>query len=90
MSRALWSKNKLEFVDGTLPLPPKDDPNHKAWKRCNIIVVSWNTRSLSPQLAQSTIYIDNAKKLWDELKERFTKGNYVRISDLIQEIHSMG
>lgn len=54
------------------------------------IVVSWITRSLSPQLAQSTIYIDNAKKLWDELKERFTKGNYVRISDLIQEIHSMG
>ncbi|KAL5169639.1 hypothetical protein HKD37_11G031503 [Glycine soja] len=30
---------------------------------------------------------DNAKKLWDELKERFTKGNYFIISDLLQEIH---
>lgn len=35
------------------------------------------------------MYIDNAKKLWDELKERFTKRDYFRISDLIQEIHSI-
>lgn len=53
------------------------------------MVVNWITRSLSPQLAQSTIYLDNAKKLWDELKERFPKGDYFRISDLIQEIHSI-
>lgn len=78
-----------EFIDGTLPIPKKEDPNYKAWHRCNIMVVNWITRSLSPQLAQSTIYLDNAKKLWDELKERFTKGDYFRISDLIQEIHSI-
>ena len=53
------------------------------------MVVSWITRSLSPRIAQSTIYIDNAKMLWDELKERFTKGNYFRVYDLLQEIHSI-
>jgi len=89
MIRALWSKNKLEFVDGTLPMPKKEDANYKAWLRCNIMVVSWITRSLSPHISQSTIYIDNSKKLWNELKERFTKRNYFRISDLLQEIHSV-
>lgn len=69
MFRALWSKNKLEFIDGTLPTPAKDDPQFKAWHRCNIMVVAWITRFLSPQLAQSTIYLDNAMKLWDEYKE---------------------
>ena len=30
MFRTLWSKNKLEFVDGTLPMPKKEDANYKA------------------------------------------------------------
>lgn len=82
-------RRKLGIHHVTLPIPKKEDPNYKAWHRCNIMVVNWITRSLSPQLAQSTIYLDNAKKLWDELKERFPKGDYFRISDLIQEIHSI-
>nr|KYP38015.1 hypothetical protein KK1_040755 [Cajanus cajan] len=53
------------------------------------MVISWITRSLSPQIAQSPNYMDNVKKLWDELKERFTKGNYFIISYLLQERHSI-
>ncbi|RDX72589.1 hypothetical protein CR513_47902, partial [Mucuna pruriens] len=30
MFRATWSKNKLEFVDGSLPMLNKNDVNHKA------------------------------------------------------------
>lgn len=53
------------------------------------MTISWITRFLSPQLAQSSIYLDNAKTLWDELKEWFTKGDYFWILDLIQKIHSI-
>lgn len=37
--------------------------------------ISWITRTLSLQLAQSTIYINNAKALWDDLKEIRIGGN---------------
>lgn len=53
------------------------------------MVVSWITRSLSPQFAQSILYIDNARDLWLNLKERFSKGDHFRASDLLQQIHSM-
>ncbi|MCI36484.1 hypothetical protein A2U01_0057707, partial [Trifolium medium] len=53
------------------------------------MVVSWINRTLSPQIASSVVYIDHAKTLWDDLKDRFTKGNYFRFSDLLQEVHSI-
>ena len=46
-------------------------------------------RTLTPNIAESMMYIDSAKELWDELKERFSQGDYIQISDLFQEIHSI-
>ncbi|XP_047150023.1 uncharacterized protein LOC124822098 [Vigna umbellata] len=53
------------------------------------MILSWITKTLSPHIAESVIYIEEAKELWDELKERFSKGDYFKISDLLQEIHSI-
>lgn len=81
----------MEFINGTLPTPAKLDPNYKAWHRWQYHG-GFLDHSIDPShrnLLQSTIYLNNAKKLWDELKERLTKGNYFRISDPIQEIHSI-
>ena len=33
------------------------------------------------------MYIDNAKELWEDLKEQFSKGNHFHASDLLQEIN---
>jgi hypothetical protein len=89
MKHALISKNKIKFINGKLPTPEEEDPMFDYWERCNSMVVSWITRTLSPQIAQSVLYIDNAKVLWDELCHRFTKGTHFKLSDLLQEIHSM-
>jgi len=88
MRRALLSKNKLKFVDGNIKTPARDDPLYETWERANVMVLSWIVRTLSPQIAESVIYIESARDLWKDLKERFTKGDYFRISDLLQEIHS--
>ncbi|MDV3201200.1 MAG: hypothetical protein Q8877_03350, partial [Sweet potato little leaf phytoplasma] len=88
MKRALLSKNKFKFVDGSLPMPSPEDELYDAWERCNVMVISWITRSVSEQIAQSTIYIDSAQELWHDLKDRFSKGDYFKTSDLLQEIHS--
>jgi len=53
------------------------------------MVLSWIIRTLTPQIAESVVYIDDAKIFWEDLKERFSKDDYFRISDLLQEIHSI-
>jgi len=53
------------------------------------MVLSWVIRSLSPQIVESVIYIENAKDFWDDLRERFSKGDHFRVSDLLQEVHSI-
>ncbi|XP_014503278.1 uncharacterized protein LOC106763625 [Vigna radiata var. radiata] len=53
------------------------------------MVLSWIIKTLSSQIVESVIYVEDAKELWDELKERFSKGDYFKISYLLQEIHSI-
>lgn len=38
MSSALYAKNKIGFVDGTIPMPGVDSPNLAYWMRCNAMV----------------------------------------------------
>ncbi|XP_019414957.1 PREDICTED: uncharacterized protein LOC109326675 [Lupinus angustifolius] len=51
------------------------------------MILSWFTRSMTKKIGQSTIYIDNAQELREDLKERFSKGDYFRISNVLQELH---
>lgn len=89
MHRDLSSKKKLRFVNGALPPPAENHPDYESWEACNNIVVSWRNRSLALHIAQSTVSIDNAHELWLDLQDRFQKGNYFRMSNLLQELHSM-
>ncbi|CAL0329776.1 unnamed protein product [Lupinus luteus] len=89
MRRALSSKNKFRFVDGRIQAPQETDPIFDVWERCNNMVISWITRSLNQSIAQSTVYIDSAQELWEDLKERFSKGDHFRMSDVLQELHSI-
>jgi hypothetical protein len=89
MRRALLTKNKIKFINGKIVAPLEDDALFEAWERCNGTVVSWIASSLSPEIAQSIEHVDSAFDLWNELKNRFSKGDHFRMSDLLQEIHSM-
>ncbi|KAJ1380510.1 Retrotransposon gag domain [Sesbania bispinosa] len=53
------------------------------------MVISWITKSISTNIAQSVVYIDNAQELWDDLKETFYKGDHFRTFDLLQELQSI-
>ncbi|MCI72075.1 flavonol sulfotransferase-like protein, partial [Trifolium medium] len=58
MKRALGAKMKLDFVDGTLPMPEDDfDPANRAWHRCNQLVSSWILNFVSPSIAQSVVFM---------------------------------
>jgi hypothetical protein len=78
MKRALGAKAKLDFIDGTIPIPVDSfDPTFRAWNRCNQLVSSWLLNSVSPSIAQSIVFLENAIDIWNELRERFSQGDLV-------------
>lgn len=82
MRNALKAKNKLGFVDGTVARPESSAPEFKAWEICNSMVIAWISNSLEKSMQGSVAYVDEAKSLWDDLKERFSQGNAPRIFQL--------
>jgi hypothetical protein len=45
--------------------------------------------SVDPSVAQSIVFIENASDVWIDLKERFSQGDLVRVSELQQEIYAL-
>lgn len=82
MRNALRAKNKLVFVDGTLTKPKLGEPEAYLWETCNSTLVSWLFNSIDPVLQPSIAYMETAKELWDNLRERFSIGNAPRIHQL--------
>jgi hypothetical protein len=89
MRRALGGKNKFEFMDGSIPVPTEFDPNFKAWNRCNNLIHSWILNSVDESISQSLVFLENAVDVWNELKERFSQGDYICISELQCEIFAL-
>ena len=56
IQRALGAKNKLPFINGSLPVPDDDDLNKTAWERCNHLVQSWLIASVSDSIAQTIVF----------------------------------
>ncbi|XP_074266087.1 uncharacterized protein LOC141588550 [Silene latifolia] len=72
---ALSAKNKIRFIDGSIPRPAATASTAKAWQRCNDVVFFWILSSVSPTIADSILFNNTAKDAWDELQERFGQSN---------------
>jgi len=62
MQRALLSKNKLKFINGSIKTPLPGDSTYEARERYNVMILSWIIRSLATDIAESVLYIDSAKE----------------------------
>ncbi|GAU23578.1 hypothetical protein TSUD_385660 [Trifolium subterraneum] len=89
MTIALKSKNKLRFVNGTLPRPDDEDHDSLAWDRCNTMIMSWISNAVDADISQSVLWMDTAPEIWQDLKERFYQGDVFRISDIQEEIYTL-
>jgi len=89
MIRAFGAKNKLKFIDGSMEIPDEDDLNRSAWERCNHLIQSWIINSVSPQIAQTLVFHENAIDAWSDLKERFAKVDRIRIATLRSKINNL-
>ncbi|GAU31820.1 hypothetical protein TSUD_58210 [Trifolium subterraneum] len=89
MQRALGAKNKLRFVDGSLEIPPIHDLNRTSWERCNHLIHSWILNSVSEQIASTIVFHESAIEAWQDLHERFSKIDRVRIATLRSSINNL-
>lgn len=86
---ALLAKNKVVFVDGSVPKPPISDPLSAAWVRCNITVCSWLLNSVSQDIADSLRYIRSVVQIWRELKDQFHQSNRPRVFQLCKSLNEL-
>jgi len=89
MQRALGAKNKLAFIDGSTPEPDEEDLNIVAWERCNHLIHSWILNSVSLQIAQTIIFHVCTIEVWEELKDRFSKVDRIRVPMLRSSINNL-
>jgi len=80
---ALSVKNKLGFVDGSIPEPQGTDNNLlNPWARNNNMVISWILNSVSKEISASIIFAASAREIWVDLRDRFQQRNGPRIFQL--------
>ncbi|CAJ2636021.1 unnamed protein product [Trifolium pratense] len=89
MRRALGAKNKLPFIDGSLPVPDLQDLNRHAWEHCNHLIPSWIINSVNDSIAQTLVFHETAINAWEDLHERFAKVDRIRISYLRASISNL-
>ena len=62
MTIALSVKNKLGFIDGSIPRPDSTDLLG-SWIRNNNIVISWILNSVSKEISASILFSDSAREI---------------------------
>ncbi|XP_075086067.1 uncharacterized protein LOC142168812 [Nicotiana tabacum] len=83
---ALSVRNKLDFINRTTERPHVGSPFARQWQRCNDLVVSWLTNSLTKEISRSVEYSELAKDIWNELEERYGKADGARIFELKKDL----
>ncbi|XP_057545820.1 uncharacterized protein LOC130824819 [Amaranthus tricolor] len=85
----LVSKNKMLFVDGSMPKPDNYLPDFKAWERCNNIVIGWIMTSLERSVAKSVIYFNTATDVWSNLGDRFGQSSSTQLYHIQDDLASL-
>uniref|UniRef100_A0A7N2LCX6 Retrotransposon Copia-like N-terminal domain-containing protein n=1 Tax=Quercus lobata TaxID=97700 RepID=A0A7N2LCX6_QUELO len=68
---SLTAKNKIGFINGKISAPDSCSSQiFVLWIRCNMTVLGWVINSISPEIASSMMYTDNARDIWLNMHER--------------------
>uniref|UniRef100_A0A803NB22 Integrase catalytic domain-containing protein n=1 Tax=Chenopodium quinoa TaxID=63459 RepID=A0A803NB22_CHEQI len=86
---ALIARNKLQFVDGSLPMPATDSADYQKWLPNDYMVMSWILNSMDKVLAESFMFVNSSNQLWIELTERFGRTSAPRIFELHKNLTSI-
>ncbi|TMW99424.1 hypothetical protein EJD97_002603 [Solanum chilense] len=80
MRLALLVKNKIGFIDGFCLKSMYKDGLAVQWERCNAVVLSWISSTITSNMLMTIVYASNAKRVWEDFKETFDKSNLMKPS----------
>ncbi|KAG7547513.1 Retrotransposon gag domain [Arabidopsis suecica] len=86
---ALNVRNKLGFIDGTIPKPLETDSEYGSWSRCNDMVATWLMNSVSKKIGQSLLFISTAEGIWKNLMSRFKQDDAPRVYENEQRLSNI-
>lgn len=66
MQRALWAKNKLSFMDGSIEVPDSLDMNRETWEQCNYLVPSQTLSFGNAFLIGRTVLVSTKANLYSK------------------------
>ncbi|XP_054778358.1 uncharacterized protein LOC129286423 [Prosopis cineraria] len=89
MANALFGKNKIGIVDGTLSMSSVDSSELSAWMHCNAMVKGWLKSLMVKDVCISVRYVKSARVIWTDLEERFGKGNVPHVYELRRQVAMM-
>ncbi|GKV32528.1 hypothetical protein SLEP1_g41125 [Rubroshorea leprosula] len=86
ITMAFEAKNKLGFVDGTIPEPSATSARYTIWKHCNSTVLSWLLNAVTKEIANSVVFMKTARAIWLDLNERYSQHNAPRVFKIQRSI----
>ncbi|XP_024011249.1 uncharacterized protein LOC112086520 [Eutrema salsugineum] len=89
MTLSLRIKNKLGFVDGTIPKPHTNDQTSADWSCCNSMVMSWITSSVSDDIRRSIMYLETAQEMWSWLKVTYHGNDGFRVYQIRSQLRGL-
>ncbi|KAJ0600120.1 putative retrotransposon gag domain, retrotransposon Copia-like protein [Helianthus annuus] len=89
MLNFLFAKNKVGFINGTIKKPAPESSKYMGWMRCDAMIKGWLHTAMEKEIRTSVKYATTAQEIWDDLKERFGKGNAPRAYELKQSLSTI-
>jgi hypothetical protein len=86
MRTSLRARRKWGFVEGTIKKPKEGSSEMDDWWTVQSMVVSWILTTIEASLRSTISYTENAKELWDDIKECLSVANGPRIQQLKSEL----
>lgn len=83
---ALNVRNKLRFIDGTIPKPPDNHMDSGFWSRCKDMVAMWLMNSVSKKIGQSLLFMSTAESIWKNILSRFKQEDALRVYEIEQQL----
>lgn len=84
---SLKSRRKFGFCDGTIT-KPTSQAMFEHWECVNCTVVQWIMNTIDPSLKTGISYYEEAQPLWEDLKERFSVVDGLKLQNLKSSIAS--
>nr|GLL39973.1 copia protein (gag-int-pol protein) [Ipomoea trifida] len=86
MKTSLRARRKWGFVEGTILEPKPESIEYEDWWTVQSMLVSWIRNTIEPELRSTISHMEDAKDLWNDIKERFSVPNGPRIHQIKTEL----